>query len=363
MTSNIKNWNLLYFPIFPLYIWILMVDFSRFFWTIHSFNSCFFVLPYWFMIRTIFQNVHAKNTYIKRFIVLYCCWKVFTRSTASKQQERTSALMMKIMFGIWMCEEITFLVESEMNGIVLFMCCHLLLITRFTLDIWHLYQPPRTKNHLLETTETTTTTTSNNSITLKNDSNIQEPPLIMDVAQDVSQKTSYHAMTPTRLFIWIIHSSTRSNRWWCLFICLFLFFFMAFLNQFFYAPLMYSSELLNSSSLTLLGGMKLYSFLLSCSVSLSVIYYFIIHDMKKNSTTTTTTSESSASPSLYTMMGMIFLYVCDICVGFDLVLKKDSIAWLWANSFIWVFYVPSLICLTESCCHRADNFEGRPSAG
>jgi hypothetical protein len=47
-------------------------------------------------------------------------------------------------------------------------------------------------------------------------------------------------------------------------------------------------------------------------------------------------------------IGMFCFYCCDILVGLDVILPV-GLFWLWANSFIWVFYIPALVLLALSC--------------
>lgn len=47
-------------------------------------------------------------------------------------------------------------------------------------------------------------------------------------------------------------------------------------------------------------------------------------------------------------VGMLCFYACDILVGLDAVLTIGT-PWMFANSFIWVFYTPALFLLALSC--------------
>lgn len=46
--------------------------------------------------------------------------------------------------------------------------------------------------------------------------------------------------------------------------------------------------------------------------------------------------------------GMVCFYFCDICVGLDTVLS-GGLAWMLANSLIWIFYTPAITLLALSC--------------
>ncbi|KUO70188.1 MAG: hypothetical protein APF77_03870 [Clostridia bacterium BRH_c25] len=57
--------------------------------------------------------------------------------------------------------------------------------------------------------------------------------------------------------------------------------------------------------------------------------------------------------SVMVAVGMICFYCCDVLVGLDAVMEA-GLPWLWANSLIWIFYIPALVLLALSC-YRYNN--------